>query len=65
MINRDTLTRLWSQPEFQKVLKEVLLPGCPPVPEYSRGKDQTEWVYGSGMKAGYLLALKNLGIEND
>lgn len=65
MINREQLSHLWAQPEFQQILKEVLLPGCPEVPAYFQGQTSKKWVYVSGMRAGYLLALKHLGIEND
>ena len=42
-----------------------MLPESPTVPEYTPREDDPEgrWKYGSGMRAGYLLALKHLGVE--
>lgn len=52
-------------PEVRRVIKEVLLPRVPEVPEWTPERDKETWVFGSGLKAGYLLALRNLGVELD
>lgn len=65
MINSQILSRLWSQPEFQRVVNELMKPNIPEIPAYFEGKTEKAWVYGSGMRDGYLLALKHLGVEID
>ncbi len=62
---REHLSQLRAQSWFQALLKEEMIPQCPSVPEYTPGKDEHDWQYGSGLKAGYLLALKHLGVEID
>lgn len=59
----EHLAQLRAQAWFQKLLKEKLLPLCPDVPAYFPGREQADWEYGSGMRAGYLLALKHLGVD--
>lgn len=61
----EHLNQLRAQAWFQSMLKEKLLPQCPDVPAYSPGKQIDYWQYGSGLRAGYLLALRHLGVEID
>ena len=61
----EHLSQLRAQAWFQEMLKNQMLPECPDVPQYFPREDDPEgqWKYGSGLRAGYLLALKHLGVE--
>lgn len=61
----EHLSQLRAQAWFQSMLKENMIPLCPDVPAYSPGKQEADWQYGSGLRAGYLLALTHLGVEID
>lgn len=59
----EHLSQLRAQPWFQALLKEQLLPLCPDVPPYVPGRDEQEWQYGSGLREGYLMLLRHLGVD--
>lgn len=63
----ENLSSLRAQAWFQALLKDQMLPQSPKVPEYIPREDDPEgrWKYGSGLRVGYLLALKHLGVEID
>lgn len=67
MSDREYISQLRADPRFQALIREVLVPQGPTVPEYTPNEDDPEgrWKYGSGLRAGYLLAFKHLGVEID
>lgn len=62
---KEHLSQLRQQQWFQDFARKVLEPQCPKVPEYTPGKSQPDWEYGSGLRHGYLAALHELGVKID
>ena len=60
----EHLAQLRAQAWFQALLKEEMIPLCPSVPSFTPNKTESDWKYGSGMRDGYLLALKHLGVDD-
>jgi len=62
-MHKEQLSLLRQQPWFKEFVETTLSDRCPEVPEYTPGKSQQDWEYGSGMRLGFLLALKEFGVE--
>ncbi len=59
----DNLTNLRTQPWFQSHLKENVFPACPQITPYHIGRVGSEWEYESGLREGYILALRKFGVK--
>jgi len=61
---REFVRRLHENEVFQQYAKDVLLPRTPPIKRWTPDAKEIQWVYDSGMRDGYLLALSNLGFKD-
>ncbi len=64
MINRERLSLMWAQPQMDQLKKE-LIAQCPPLPQWSKGKNIEEWAGETMYREGYILALSKLGVKVD
>lgn len=60
---KEHLAHLRATDWWRDLIDHELTPLAPDVPAYSHGKTEAEWVYGTGLRDGYLLCLKHLGVE--
>lgn len=62
----EQLSNLRASVWFRNFVLEEVVPIAPQVQEYAPGKTESDWKYSSGMRHGYLLALKHIaGVDID
>jgi len=60
----EFLKRLNEEAWFQRFIEEEIRPDVPRVPAYNPASDNTErWKYDCGLREGYLLCLRKLGVK--
>ena len=65
MINKSLNKMLWETPAFVEAMKQVAN-DMPPAMEYKEGNqlNYENWIFFSGIRQGYRLCLKNLGMHD-
>lgn len=63
MVSNAFLKQLNEEPWFKAFLENDVVPDIPQIPAYLSSDDNTEqWKYVSGMREGYLMCLRKLGV---
>lgn len=61
----ECLRELHKHPYFEELRRELEHNPILYVPEFKPGANPQDWIYSSGMKRGYLIALNIFGIDID